>query len=121
MGSILRATCSCGYRSGELEAGAGKRLAGRQCMLPALCRTCRAVVTADRLAPAAACPQCGGPVQFYDDPSLQAPRQGGGGQAAYVFRWPLGEGRFAELPATRYFCPKCEQLAMTFTVIGCVD
>jgi ribosomal protein S27AE len=78
------------------------------------------VVSVQRDLDGAKCPRCGGEVAFYDSPALQA-RHDPPQTPTCVFRWPLADGSYAQLPATRYYCPKCEQLAMTFAVVGCLD
>jgi len=44
MGTIIEATCECGYSSGEIWQGAGMLTFTTQDMEPAFCEKCRKVI-----------------------------------------------------------------------------
>jgi len=70
MGLMIEAACSCGYHASTLLGG-GMDNFDRECPTPFHCPSCRAVVTADLLAKAHTCPDCGHRgIVPYTDPTL---------------------------------------------------
>jgi hypothetical protein len=74
MGALLLAQCPCGFFAGPLAVGGGMAIFQIDCGAPARCRSCGALAVHNCLDPAPQCGQCGGPVQFSDDPALQRPQ-----------------------------------------------
>jgi hypothetical protein len=65
------------------------------------------------------CPQCGGTVQFYNDPALQEPSDPTTPPRRDVFNWYLDQqGYIFSLPDTTYKCPQCAELRLRFTQRG---
>jgi DNA-directed RNA polymerase subunit RPC12/RpoP len=58
MGTLLKATCDCGY-SGKGNCSSSRREHGRVFHYPHLCTQCQEVVSPDLLSPSLQCPNCG--------------------------------------------------------------
>ncbi len=92
MGTIVRATCSCGYGSGDLGIGIGMM---QMASTLAVCRHCREVVAA-RDDTRLRCPQC-----------RRKPER-------------LGIGD-VEAPVAGLECPRCSQPTLTLEPVGLWD
>jgi len=75
MGSVLKASCPCGYSADELVVGGGRANFRTYCGAPALCQACHTIGVVNYLDEQPACPTCKGAVMFYDAPKLRS--QGG--------------------------------------------
>jgi DNA-directed RNA polymerase subunit RPC12/RpoP len=115
MGSILRASCECGFEQGGIGLGGGMMNFTTYFGAPALCRHCRKLVVRNYLAKTARCPQCRRKVTYYNNPSVQA-----GPSGEEVASWNAGDKTF-QLSATKYLCPQCGQKTMVFEDVGCCD
>ena len=119
VGTMIAANCPCGYENDELAIGGGMLTFMEHCAAPALCTSCREVVTIDLMDRNAACPNCGGAPTPYDDPSLRAAQIAYDGSA---IAWNLPDGRsFALDHQGAYTCPRCLQTTMSFIDVGCFD
>jgi len=66
----------------------------------------------------AKCPDCRKEVTFYNDPSVQA-QLSESKKAKDIFYWHISDERGDfRLPNTRYLCPKCGKMTLTFVFIG---
>jgi hypothetical protein len=116
---MIAANCPCGYENDELAVGGGMLTFMEHCSAPALCISCREVVTIDLMDSAATCPTCGGDPTPYDDPSLRPVQTVRDGPA---IAWNLPDGRSFELEYEGgYTCPRCRQATMSFFDTGCCD
>ena len=89
------------------------------CGAPARCRRCGAFAVLNYLDPAPPCGECGGPVQFYNDPALQAPQEPASPPRRPLFDWRLGQqGETFLLPDTAYVCPRCAHFRLRFVQRG---
>jgi ribosomal protein L37AE/L43A len=117
LGTIIRASCECGFQSSEIYAGGGF-MSGSTCNVPAFCPKCKEMVVANYSKKAVRCPECHGKLVFYDDPSLRE------AHADIIFDWG-GSGiddRWASyLYNTNYLCPKCGRMKMRFSDVGMWD
>ncbi len=125
MGSILRATCGCGFDSTNLYVGGGRVNFGTICRVPAICSKCGDLVTVNYLEAGARCPKCGSAVTTYDDLTLRANPGESFGQDTEldsVFSWriPNTQDDFY-LPMAQYLCPRCRKLNMRFHQAGTWD
>jgi len=119
MGALLMAQCPCGFSSGTIGVGGGMLNFTTYCGAPARCVVCGAFNVVNYLDSAPQCPQCGGDVQFYDDPALQTPPDPAMPSRRDVFNWYLDQqGRSFRLPDTTYQCPQCAELRLSFTQRG---
>lgn len=139
MGSILNATCPCGFSSGGLVGG-GFMSFQTYCGAPAICESCGAFNFLNYLEDDPRCEQCGGTVRFYNDPELQEQADSPGAldsmtpaerseridwlcEPKYpIFSWNLENerGPFV-LPDVGYLCPSCRRKTMRFEGIGAWD
>ncbi|MCY2927495.1 MAG: hypothetical protein NT031_19070, partial [Planctomycetota bacterium] len=108
----------CGFQSEPICAGGGMRNFTTHCGVPALCRKCKMLVAVNYFDEKPQCPDCGGNVACYDDPSLH---DVSGASQRDVFSWNLDDDRQFRLPAAKYLCPKCGQKEMTFALGPCWD
>lgn len=116
MGSMVKAECdNCGYESLELFLGAGMMNFKTACDVPAMCFSCRDVVTVNVLeAPPYQCDFCEDTVRLYSDPWLI----GQVDRTYPVFTWSLDEDSAYILPSGTYRCPRCKQMYMRFFIAG---
>jgi hypothetical protein len=122
MGTILVASCSCGFASGDFFAGGGMLNFTTYCGAPALCEACGAFSILNYLDANPSCSQCSGSVRFYNDPALQTPLDPAAPARREIFSWQAGgEYGVFQLPHTPYRCPQCHELRMTFTEVGMWD
>jgi|LauGreDrversion4_2_1035121.scaffolds.fasta_scaffold612088_1 Zn finger protein HypA/HybF involved in hydrogenase expression len=119
MGSMIDAACSCGYTSMPLLGGGMDNFL-RECPIPFHCPSCRAVVTADLLAKAPACPDCGqSGIVPYTDPSLAG--DPGTLEVADCKYFSQDGGGRVSLSNGTYLCPSCERTTLQFSFAGCYD
>ena len=99
MGSVLCATCTCGYVRDRIFSGSG-RDPGLE-YLPGRCAHCKEVVSVRTSGPRLRCSRCGRKPEVYPlyDPA------------------GLDE-RFEDLP---HPCPRCQQVALRFEFEGIWD
>lgn len=99
MGSILCATCSCGYVRDGILAGSGRDPNDE--FLPGHCAHCNEVVSVRTNRPRLRCSRCGRKPEVYRlyDPA------------------GLDE-QFEDLP---HPCPRCRQVALRFDFVGIWD
>lgn len=118
MGSMVLASCDCGY-SAEMPLGGGMMNFDSLCAFPAYCRDCREMHGVNLLASPVACRRCGGvDVVPYDDESLVGVRGD-----SEVFSWRVDglRGHVPRLTDGRYFCPGCRQMGLRFREAGLWD
>lgn len=119
VGTMIAASCPCGYENDELAVGGGMLTFMEHCAAPALCTSCHEVVTIDLMDRDATCPNCDGPPTPYDDPSLRGAVAAAGGAAV---AWNLPDGRSFELDHEgAYTCPRCLQTTLSFVDVGSFD
>ncbi|MCA9410558.1 MAG: hypothetical protein KC944_05080 [Candidatus Omnitrophica bacterium] len=117
MGSILVAKCPCGFEPEPIFAGGGMMEKYRTiCLAPALCLRCESIVTANYWDEDARCPHCRGRVKFYDDPNLQASKEGVTNSLSEVFAWGSDNAKRFVLSDKFFYCPRCGEFKMEFRV-----
>jgi hypothetical protein len=117
MGSILSASCPCGFEARNLFVGAGRTDFETSCSMPALCSSCHRLVLCNTLAKRARCGRCKRAVSFYTDASMHgAPKR----NSTPVFEWHLDDGDLV-LPNSAYRCPACDAMKMRFAFAGSWD
>ena len=110
MGSMVEASCECGYE-GTFPIGGGMATFQEECSFPCLCRQCKRVVDANLLTKLA-CPTCRSDnITPYDQPEL-CEQQG----SNVVASWSFGgqNGRELQLTDGLYFCPLCDTYRLRF-------
>ncbi len=113
MGTIIEATCECGYSSGEIWQGAGMLTFTTQDMEPAFCEKCRKVIVLNYMEDDPRCPsECEGEPRFYNDPSLQKIPDDRQTERSTI-QW-----RNFFLPDVNYLCPRCREMKMRFRGVG---
>ena len=119
MGGILRAKCDCGFESENIFAGGGMENHASIDMEPALCIDCHLFLVKNHYKKYARCPKCNKKVIFYDDPRLRIRSDNTKKEDSHTFReWQWGGFK---LPNSKYLCPKCGRMHLTFYVEGCWD
>ncbi len=114
---LLNASCeSCGAGYDGLALGAGRTTFAERCEVPALCTTCKTVVTADIVAPDPRCPSCSGTVRFYSE---QVPA--GQPKPSLHWRHPHHEDQFVTLADSGSTCPECGDGTLAFRDVGSFD
>ena len=116
MGSLLRASCPCGYTSPTIPAGGGFATFQTICAVPALCPTCKEVVGVNAMNPERACPKCGEAVILCGGLEPLAAKHD-----RVVFNWNVAPLGTYVLDDRAYRCPKCGEVKMTFRDDGCWD
>jgi len=119
-GTILKASCPCGYHIDNIYAGGGFANFRTVCAAPACCAACKIMEVLNWLEDAPKCKTCGEKPVFYNDPSLQEkPRPGS--KPRIVFSWNTDKKGTFELPDINYRCPRCGKLTLRFTMTGMWD
>ena len=136
MGAIVRAECSCGYHTSNRIDNTGRLIVGEEVLIgngmrtrgihyyPALCRTCREVVTMNLERVRLSCPVCSGPdvIPYYE------PRMGcGKGQTEIpcsvvcVENEMRQEIEYALYEDIDYLCPRCGSNRLRLRCCGLWD
>jgi Zn finger protein HypA/HybF involved in hydrogenase expression len=119
MGLMIDAACSCGYQAKALLGG-GMDNFDKECPAPFHCPSCRAVVTADLLVKALACPECGqSGIIPYTDPALAG--DPGTREVADCNYFTMDGGGRVSLSDGTYLCPSCKKKTLRFSMDGCYD
>ena len=121
MGSILQASCSCGFRMPRIGVGGGMMDFEDTCMAPAICKKCDNFLVLNLLNKSACCPKCKNKVIYYNDPSLQEETDLSKAKHEHIFSWYISEKKSFVLPPTKYYCPKCKKMELEFRDVGCWD
>ena len=115
MGSMLAASCPCGYES-SLSAGGGMLDFHTVCLVPAICPTCKEVVVVNAMKADTACPECGGKTTMiggFSPPNAKPDR--------VVFNWSVDPLGTYVLEDRAYRCPKCSEMKLKFGEVGSWD
>jgi len=113
MGSTVKATCRCGFRTEDLLVGGGMLNFTTFCACPAYCKSCGALTSTNILEVPHTCDRCGSEVVSYNSPELQATRRG-----ERVVSWNPGQGEPLVLTDGDHFCPACGLYQMKFEAGG---
>lgn len=114
-GTIVSASCPCGYVNAGMFLFGGKSNFRTVCYFPAWCKATGALVRVNVLDPKAASPGCpSGEVIPYENPMMRA---GQGGEPIAFWRIP-GRDRTLLLFADAYLCPRCHKHTLRFRVVG---
>ena len=119
-GTILKASCPCGYRLNNIYAGGGFANFRTVCAVPAHCATCKTMEIVNWLDDAPKCGTCRERPVFYNDPSLQE-KLPAGSKPKIVFSWNTDKKGEFVLPDINYRCPRCGRLTLRFTMTGMWD
>ncbi len=113
MGSIIHASCQCGYEK-TMFLGGGMANFTTYCGFPCFCEKCRLLFDAN-LFVRVRCPECGQAAAIPYDDSRICLRRGD-----IVFSWNVSDQFDRELILTDgdYLCPKCEGYTLTFADVG---
>lgn len=124
MGTLLKATCECGFESDFIHLGFGMLGQGSYCYAPAVCLHCNLFLEKDYYKEYSKCPICRKKVIFYNDASVQKEKSKkvGDEENIYDFSWVTSDDeKYFYLPDTDYYCPDCHKLTMKFSFAGCWD
>jgi len=124
MGTLLKATCECGFESDYIYLGYGMLGFGSYCNAPAVCLNCNLFLEKDYYKKYSKCPTCRKKVVFYNDPSVQKEKskKAGNEEKSYDFNWGTpNEEKYFYLPDTYFYCPACHKMTMKFSFAGCWD
>lgn len=117
MGTILQAACTCGYKSEELYEGFGMFDLDAPTRAPALCRGCKSVVNAAKVAPLT-CPECSS-----NDIALLAPPAPitPAAEESSDQRMERAREDADRKQRSRYPCPRCGTTALKLEEVGMWD
>lgn len=119
MGTLLKATCECGFESDYIHLGHGMLGEGKFCYAPAVCLNCNLFLEKDYYKKYSKCPDCRKKVVFYNDSSVQKKKDDNDKNNDNIFSWGIpDEEKYFELPDTYYYCPACGKITMRFTFAG---
>jgi len=93
MGTIIKATCQCGFESWNIFAGGGFTNFMPDLAAPAFCKKCKALVVSNYLSKKPKCPKCKGKIVFYNDKTLREEDS-----REDVFTWRSDDGENFRLP-----------------------
>lgn len=115
MGSILQATCECGYGTYNLFLGGGMMDFGSSCHVPGYCESCGILYTSNLLAKRPLrCPRCRRKGIPYHETTLKGEKI----SDSPVFSWRLQGSQDYVLEDAFYFCPGCKQKSLRFSEAG---
>lgn len=117
MGSILKASCPCGFAS-EFAAGGGIHTFNELCNAPAICPNCKDFLVLNFFDRPFSCPNCEKVIVFYDNVSLQEKTKE---TLPIIFAWDIRDKDKFILPAKKYYCPQCQKINLEFADVGCWD
>lgn len=117
-GTIVSATCSCGYTRAHLGLFGGKSNFETVCMFPGLCQETGELVLYNALAPMAGTKECPhGRILSYDDPFL-APKTLG----KTITSWNIPKrNKVFVIYDSGYYCPRCRLKNLHFSLDGMYD
>jgi len=71
MGTLLKASCECGFEVDTIFLGCGMFGGGNLCYAPAVCLNCNKLFEKDYYKKYSKCPVCKKKVVFYNDSAVQ--------------------------------------------------
>ena len=117
-GTLVTASCPCGYVQKGLPLFGGKANFKTSCSFPALCKATGEMTLINVLDPAKRPKNCPtGEIVSYEDPLMWRPD---GGEPIVLWRIP-GTDRVLPLFSGYYYCPRCHKLTLRFRVVGYWD
>lgn len=116
-GTILKASCPCGFKMEGIFAGGGMSNFKTFCAAPAYCEGCKKMEVLNWLDDAPVCHACAGKVIFYNDPALQE-KTPAGSKPNLVFSWNTDKKGAFNLPDVNYRCPQCGKMTLRFEMTG---
>jgi hypothetical protein len=119
-GTILKASCPCGFHQEDIMAGGGMANFKTFCAAPAYCAACKTMEILNWLEASPRCITCQAKPVFYNDPSLQE-KLDAGAKPRTVFSWNTSKKGSFVLPDVNYLCPRCGKVTLRFTVTGMWD
>lgn len=125
MGNILKASCACGFKSGELFAGFG--MAGPEyCGTPVACPTCKRLWVQNHAKKGAVCRKCRATLYRLHDPENFGPadvaRKLDGSFPWSVESIPSDNPDVDDCPPEFFYrCPKCGKMEMRLENAGLWD
>lgn len=118
MGSMINASCECGYEK-NMSLGGGMMNFNTRCNFPFYCEGCNILFEDNIFNEKIICPNCHkGDIYSYDT----AKACGSVGEKT-VFDWNVGNeiGRKLLLTDGDYICPSCHKFSLRFEDVGCWD
>jgi Zn finger protein HypA/HybF involved in hydrogenase expression len=131
MGKLLKAECSCGYKT-SVAVGSGRELHGSVFEFPHLCGKCSETVTADLLQPRVSCPVCNSiDLKIYGTQEHDGAKKKSWFQKLFagsdepvptvVSEYCYNLETTFEIEDRGYFCPKCKEKSLKFSVDAMFD
>lgn len=119
-GTILKASCPCGFHVDNIMAGGGMANFKTLCAAPAYCAACKKLEILNYLDDDPKCAACAGKPVFYNDPSLQE-KLPPGAKPGTIFSWNTDKKGTFSLPDVNYLCPQCGKMTLRFVQSGFWD
>jgi len=119
-GTILKASCPCGFHADNIMAGGGMANFKALCAAPAYCAACKKLEILNYLDDDPKCAACAGKPVFYNDPSLQE-KLPPGAKPGIIFSWNTDKKGTFSLPNVNYLCPQCGKMTLRFVQSGFWD
>jgi hypothetical protein len=119
-GTILKASCPCGYHLDNILAGGGKSNFKIVCSAPAYCAASKTLEILNWLDDAPKCAAAQAKPVFYNDFSLQE-KIPAGANPPVVFSWNTDKKGTFLLPDINYLCPLCGKMTLRFAQTGFWD
>ena len=123
VGSILVAKCQCGFVSVDIDAGGGMFDHDTNCTMPAVCTTCSILFEENIMTDQPIrYPKCSREASLYhSDPSLKSEEHSDNTVFDWNFTRDNSHRDSVYLWDTKYYCPKCKKVEMTFFHWGMWD
>ena len=131
MGKLLNAECSCGYRT-TVAVGSEREQYGTIFEFPRFCTQCDETVTADLLQPQVTCPSCNSiGLKIYGSQEDQGAKKKSWFQKLFsgsdepvptvVSAYCHNLETTFEIVDRGYFCPKCKEQTLKFSIEAMFD
>jgi predicted RNA-binding Zn-ribbon protein involved in translation (DUF1610 family) len=115
MGSIIKASCECGFESEDLFIGFGfADVSMDRYLAPAICLNCHKILIKNYKKKYTKCPSCRKKVVFYNNTKLRAGLNNSS-------QSDNEKDEEFDLTFTTYLCPRCGKMTMRFFDVGCWD
>lgn len=117
MGTIIKASCECGYETNNMYLGGGMTNHTTVSMFPNYCKDCKSLFQANMFDENIVCQQCRSiDTVPYNNPSLVKDL------SITSFDWNSGtKNSPLKLSRENSFCPNCEKYSLKFVSTGMWD
>lgn len=116
MGTMIDASCECGYETKMMFLGGGMYNYTTECSFPFYCVDCSILFVSNMFDKKTVCPKCHKTVVYPYDSEKAFDTAG----KDTVFHWNARDKKLV-LTDGNYICPACRKFSLKFFDVGCWD